>query len=69
MIIAIKAKLYILANVLKIYSKKVLFQKLLPKVKKAYSKSKKMISSILKPKSKYKNTNTKKRGPIKHIKN
>ena len=68
MIIAIKAKLYILANVLKIYSKKVLFQNLLPKIKKAYSKSKKIISRILKPKRKYKNTNTKKRGSIKHTK-
>lgn len=67
-IIAIKAKLFILANVLKIYSKKVLFQNLLPKVKKAYSKSKKTILSILKPKRKYKNTNTKKRGSIKHTK-
>ena len=67
-IIAIKAKLFILANVLKIYSKKVLFQNLLPKVKKAYSKAKKMISSVLKPKRKYKNTNAKKRRSIKHTK-
>ena len=67
-IIAIKAKTYILANVLKIYIKKALFQNLLPKVKKAYSKSKKVISSILKPKRKYKNINTKKRGLIKHTK-
>ena len=67
-IIAIKAKLFILANVLKIYSKKVLFQNLLPKVKKVYSKAKKMISSVLKPKRKYKNTNAKKRRSIKHTK-
>lgn len=67
-IIAIKAKLYILANVLKIYTKKAFFQNLLPKVKKAYSKSKKMISRILKPKRKYKNINTKKRVSIKHAK-
>ena len=67
-IIAIKAKLYILANVLKIYTKKAFFQNLLPKVKKAYSKSKKVISRILKPKRKYKNINTKKRVSIKHTK-
>ena len=67
-IFAIKTRKNILANVLKIYTKKALFQNLLPKVKKAYSKSKKIISRILKPKRKYKNTNTKKRGLIKHTK-
>lgn len=65
---AIKTRKNILANVLKIYTKKALFQNLLPKVKKSYSKSKKMISRILKPKRKYKNINIKKRVSIKHTK-
>ena len=67
-IFAIKTRKNILANVLKIYTKKALFQNLLPKVKKSYSKSKKMISRILKPKRKYKNINIKKRVSIKHTK-
>lgn len=67
-IFAIMTRKNILANVLKIYTKKALFQNLLPKVKKAYSKSKKIISRILKPKRKYKNINTKKRVSIKHTK-